>query len=154
VFKIGMLTDYGILILTHMAKNPQGWSSAAELSASLNLPKPTVAKVLKLMNHHGLLDSHRGKQGGYRLSRSPGRISITEILEAIEGPLHVTDCALPHASCQRIIQCDLPAHWRVVNEVIHSAIKEISLDFFCQSKPCGLVGYLARTSPSSTPNPS
>ena len=75
MLRITKQTDYGIVLLTRMAAEPERQLNAPELAAEAQLPLPTVSKILKLLARDGLLTSHRGVKGGYTLSRPPGRIT-------------------------------------------------------------------------------
>ena len=141
-----MLTDYGLLILTHMASNPEEWCSATDLATALVMPIHTVAKVLKIMHQGGFLESRRGKRGGYRLAKLPSEISVRAIFEAFEGRLHITECSISSDPCQFSSKCHMARHWRVVNEVIRRTLDDISLEFLLQLEPVGWVGFVGRSS--------
>ena len=70
MFRMAKLTDYGIVLLTQFASRQDAAPlTARELAASAKLPLPTVGKLLKQLQHGGLLTSHRGTKGGYALAR-------------------------------------------------------------------------------------
>ncbi len=69
MLKIGKMTDYAMLVLSTMAKNPDSVLSAASLADMLNLSVPTVSKILKILGEAGLVSSVRGAEGGYHLGR-------------------------------------------------------------------------------------
>ncbi len=139
-----MLTDYGTLLMTHIASRSGEWLSAADLATALDMPRHTVAKVLKILHGNGLLESRRGKQGGYRLARSPKEISVMAIFEAFEGQLHVTECSLPTEPCLFSSKCHMARHWRIVNEAIRRTLEDISLEFLLNPEPVGWVGFVGR----------
>ncbi|MCC7460210.1 MAG: Rrf2 family transcriptional regulator, partial [Proteobacteria bacterium] len=94
-------SDYAIVMLAHFARNPSVLISAKELSESLKLPYPTVSKLLKILVKSKLLISIQGAQGGYRLERSSDSISVASVIEAVEGPIAVTECATgDHGKCK------------------------------------------------------
>ena len=93
MFRLTKLTDYGIVLLTHFAQHPgREAQNARELAAETRLPLPTVGKLLKELTQHGLLVSHRGTHGGYALARGADRISVAEVISALEGPIAITEC--------------------------------------------------------------
>ena len=102
-------------------------SSAAELAERSRLELPTVSKVLKPLAHAGLVESFRGSAGGYRLARPAERISLIEIVEAIEGPLGVTECSGEHSNCEHEAHCGVQGPWRRINDVIAEALRGMSL---------------------------
>ena len=66
-------------------QNQTSLHNAKDLSASINIPLPTVSKVLKILTQGGILKSHQGSKGGYSLARQADQISAAEVIEAIEG---------------------------------------------------------------------
>ncbi|HKC25951.1 MAG TPA: Rrf2 family transcriptional regulator, partial [Thermoanaerobaculia bacterium] len=90
MFRLTKLTDYGIVLLTHFAQNPErDAQNARELAQETRLPLPTVGKLLKELAHEGLLVSHRGIHGGYALARKPEEISMADVIAALEGPIAI-----------------------------------------------------------------
>jgi Mn-dependent DtxR family transcriptional regulator len=69
-------TDYGIVLMTHLAQAPAGQFSAPELAQLLRIPPPMVSKILKLLARDGLLVSHRGVRGDLRLNDDGGYLGI------------------------------------------------------------------------------
>jgi len=63
------------------------------LSDRTHIASPTVAKLLKQLHHAGLVNSTRGTRGGYQLARDPESISAAAILDALEGPIALTECS-------------------------------------------------------------
>jgi FeS assembly SUF system regulator len=125
-------TDYGIVLMTHLALEAGAQHSAPELAATLRIPLPMVSKILKLLARDGLLDSHRGVRGGYSLARSPEDISVADVIGALEGPIAMTECieeahvGLP-GDCSREPFCAVRANWQRINGVVRQALDSISL---------------------------
>ena len=112
--RISRLTDYGIVLLAHLAGERGGTThNARELAQRSNLPLPAVSKILKTLTHEGLLVSHRGAKGGYGLARDASEISVAEIIAALEGPIALTECTLGPGHCHQEITCmtHLPWHF-------------------------------------------
>ena len=127
MLRITKLTDYATVVLCALADAPGRVHSAAELAETARLELPTVSKVLKPLAHAGLVESFRGSAGGYRLARPADRISLIEIVEAIEGPLGMTECSGEHSSCEHEPHCGVQTHWRRINDVIAEALGGITL---------------------------
>ena len=121
--------DYAILLLIHMAEQPEGaFHSARGLAEEVHLPLPMVSKVLKQMARQGLLHSHRGVRGGYCLAVDPQRISVAEIIETVEGPIGITDCSTEDgALCSILAVCTSRRKWNRINEAIQQTLRGISL---------------------------
>ena len=91
MFKLNRMTDYAIMVLGALARRRGEIHAAAQLAALTGLNQPTVAKDAKTLVAADLLDTLRGVQSGYRLSREVGIISLVKIVEAMEGPIAVTE---------------------------------------------------------------
>ena len=86
------LTDYGTMVLASWPPATRGCRQRARLR-SHELGQPTVSKLLKALVHAGLVVSTRGVQGGYALARPAAAISAAEIIDALEGPVAITECS-------------------------------------------------------------
>lgn len=120
--------DYGIVLMTRLASEPERQFSAPELAEECQLPQPTVSKILKALTRGELLESHRGVKGGYALARDPEEISVAEIITALEGPIAITECIddAPGECCQEPI-CPVRGNWQRINVAIRMALEQIKL---------------------------
>ena len=131
MLRITKLTDYAIVVLTHCADEDQ--YTARDLADRSQLPRPTVGKVLKTLARAGLVVASRGKKGGYSLARPAKEISIAEIIEAIEGPIALTECGDPTAGqCEMEGGCPVKAHWQKISAVVRRALENVSLEVLRQ----------------------
>ena len=85
-------TDYALVALGAMARHGWGTVSAQDLSRRLGVPARLITNVLNQLKHRGLVQSTRGIRGGYGLAKPPERITLTELIEAIEGPIRLAKC--------------------------------------------------------------
>jgi FeS assembly SUF system regulator len=127
MLRLSKLTDYGTVIMSYMARRPAGVHSAAQIAGALGVTVPTTGKVLKMLTRHELLQSVRGAQGGYRLARAPERISIAEVIDALEGPFGVTECSVVVGLCAQEGGCPVRANWQQVNRLIRHTLDQVSL---------------------------
>lgn len=120
--------DYGIVLMTRLAGEPERQFSAPELADECQLPQPTVSKILKALTRGELLESHRGVKGGYALARDPEEINVAEIITALEGPIAITECIddAPGECCQEPI-CPVRGNWQRINVAIRMALEQIKL---------------------------
>jgi FeS assembly SUF system regulator len=139
MIRITKQTDYGIVLLTHLAANADRQYAAPELAAEARLPLPMVSKILKLLARDGLLASHRGVKGGYSLARPAEEISMAEIIAALEGPIAITECISVESDCSHVALCPVSANWRRINEAVRTALEGISLAEMAHSKTQKLV---------------
>jgi FeS assembly SUF system regulator len=127
MLRVTKLTDYATLVLTVLAARPDEVLSASELADRAGLEVPTVAKLLKPLAQAGLVAAFRGSNGGYRLARPATGISLVEIVEAMEGPLGMTECSLHAGACGIEHSCGVRANWRRINDVVADALRGVSL---------------------------
>jgi FeS assembly SUF system regulator len=143
MLRISKMTDYAIVVSTHLGSTP-GALAVSDLASATGIPQPTVAKVLKVLARAGLVASQRGAHGGYRLARAPEAITVAEIIGAIEGPIAVTECADDSEACAHEPSCEVRANWQLINSAVQGALAGITLGDMSQSGPAKLV-QLARS---------
>jgi FeS assembly SUF system regulator len=129
MIRMTRLTDYGIVLLTYIARDPELLTrNAPDLASKAHLPLPTVSKILKVLARKGLLVAHRGMKGGFSLARRPEEISVAEIISALEGPIAITECST-HApgKCQLEQLCPVGSNWQKINQAVLRALENITL---------------------------
>ncbi len=128
MIRMSKQTDYGILLLTEFAGDPAGLTlSARELSERAGLPLPMVSKILKVLTRGGLLLSHRGARGGYRLARHPNQITVADVIGALDGPFAMTECVDAPGDCRQESTCRVRANWHLINQTVLKALDNITL---------------------------
>ena len=135
MLRVTRLTDYATVVLTVLAAEPGRVLSAVDLADRAGLEPPTVSKVLRPLAQAGLVEAFRGAHGGYRLSRPPEEISLIAIVEAMEGPLAMTECSLDDASCGIASQCGARANWRRINDIVADALRSVTLAQMLEAPP-------------------
>lgn len=122
------MTDYAVVLATHLAA-AEGPHAARDLAIQTQIPEPTASKVLRKLTRAGVVMSHRGAKGGYALARSPRQIGVNEVIEAIEGPIAVTECSdeSTDSLCEYETNCGVRANWQRINVAVHKALSEITL---------------------------
>jgi Rrf2 family protein len=85
-------TDYALIALTHLAHHPDECNSAREIARRYGVPLPLLMNILKQMTQQGLALSVRGPRGGYRLASPPSKITLNDIIVAVEGPVQLVQC--------------------------------------------------------------
>lgn len=127
MLRLSKMTDYGTVVLADMAGNPDAVHTATDVAERTRLGPPTVAKVLKLLSRGGLVDSYRGAHGGYALARPAEDISAADIIDAIEGPVAITECSTEESQCELESFCAIGVNWRRLNQAIHASLREVTL---------------------------
>lgn len=127
MLRISRLTDYGTVILADLADRGPALTSAADVAGKTGLGLPTVRKLLKTLAHSGLVEAKRGAKGGYRLTRSPAEISAAQVIDALEGPVSITECSVADKHCEIEANCTVGSAWQRINVAIRRALDDISL---------------------------
>jgi FeS assembly SUF system regulator len=127
MLRIGKLTDYATVILAILATDRSRLLTAGTLSERTHIASPTVAKLLKQMHRAGLVKSTRGTHGGYQLARDPESISAAAILDALEGPIALTECSAGSGNCDIEHTCSVGRTWQRLSVAIRRSLSEVSL---------------------------
>lgn len=127
MLRISKLTDYATLILATLAREPDRLQTSAALAERTRIGPPTVSKVLKQLHRAGLVTSTRGMHGGYQLAKPAATISAAAILDSLEGPVALTDCAVGHGRCDLENTCQVGHVWQRVNYAIRRSLQDVSL---------------------------
>jgi len=134
VLRISKLTDYGTVLLAYLAVNQSTIYSAAEIAGATKISIPTTSKLLKLLARSGLVISCRGINGGYQLSKDPSKISATDIIDALEGPISITECSGNACSCEFESTCNVSISWQKINILIRDVLDGVSLKDLLENK--------------------
>jgi FeS assembly SUF system regulator len=126
MLRLSRLTDYAVVALVRLGR-AEGVATSPGIAAAIGIPEPTVAKVLKALTNSGLVISHRGAHGGYRLSRPLSAIAVAEVIVAIDGPIALTSCVDGAAGCESQSLCPVAGRWDPVNDAIREALTNITL---------------------------
>jgi FeS assembly SUF system regulator len=127
MLRVSKLTDYATEVMTALAAAPARVHSAQDLAERVRLEVPTVSKLLKQLAGAELIESFRGVNGGYRLARAPERISIADIVTAMEGPIGMTECSAQAGLCDHESHCGVRVNWQRINQAIAGALENVTL---------------------------
>jgi len=128
MLRLNRMTDYAIVVLGQMAQDVGRVRTAAALAESTGVPVPTVSKLLKQMSGAALVNAHRGAKGGYSLDRPAAAVTVTDIIQALEGPIALTACVDgAEDSCEVERCCPMRGNWNRVNQAIRSALDGVTL---------------------------
>lgn len=127
MIRISKMTDYATVILAAMAEDPGTRHTAPALAARTQIGSASVSKVLKQLQRAGFVRSTRGLHGGYELARPADAISAASILDALEGPVAVTDCAAGEGQCEIETTCRVGRAWQRVNLAIRRSLYGVTL---------------------------
>jgi len=106
MFQLSKKADYGLIALKHLAQHSETSVSAREIASEYRIPAELLAKILQRLARKGLLVSQQGTHGGYVLARDPAKISIVDVIEALDGPIGITPCERG-SSCEQLDRCSV-----------------------------------------------
>ena len=153
MIRLSRLADYAVLLMSHMTRQPKEVHAAVVLADKTRLPMPTVSKILAKMARAGLLESVRGRGGGYRLAFSPRDITVEQIISAVDGPIALTICLESHGvSCKLEDVCPSQPNWRRINDALRHALSGVSLSEISNPVPLNFA-LPARTQVSASDFP-
>jgi FeS assembly SUF system regulator len=128
MIRITRQTDYGILLLSHLASRPiDEVHTAKDAARRSSIPLPMASKILKALAKAGLLASHRGVKGGYSLAVAADRISIADVIQALEGPIGITECSYNPGGCEQESSCPVRTNWQRISVAVRDALHRIPL---------------------------
>jgi Rrf2 family protein len=106
MMRISMKTDYGLIALKHISSHSDGeLVNARAIAERFHLPPNLLAKILQSLSQSGIIEAQKGSGGGYRMSRTPESVTLTEIFESIEGPVHMVVCTSEAGCCSIEDRC-------------------------------------------------
>jgi FeS assembly SUF system regulator len=135
MLRISKLTDYAIIIMSHMARQADRVYAAAELAGATGVALPTVSKVLKILAKARMVKSTRGAKGGYALVQLPEKTSVAGIIYALEGPIALTECGVSHDHCHQSASCNVRGNWNPINTAVKTALESVTLADMIQPVP-------------------
>lgn len=131
--KLSKMSDYAVVMMTLMGAHPKDNHTATTVAETSGLTVPTVRKLMKMLSKAGLLNSTRGVNGGYTFAKNPQDINVTEIIEAVDGPIAMTTC-LDHTQtiCAMDGFCPTKSRWHVINDAVRTALTGVTLGQFIE----------------------
>lgn len=128
MIRLTNLADYAVVVMAAAAREPDVKLSAARVAELTMIPAPTVAKLMGTLARAGLLTASRGVAGGFTLARAPAAISVAEIVEAVDGPIALTNCAGSDINdCVMEGHCAIRGHWAPINLAVRGALAAVTL---------------------------
>lgn len=132
MIRLSRLSDYAIVLMCEMAASRDERFSASKLHQATHISQSAIMKILKLLANEGLVTSARGASGGYSISSDPSKISILDIVKAIDGPVSVTMCShnTTEEPCVFEAYCTAKTGWGMVNTALQDTISRFSVADF------------------------
>jgi Rrf2 family protein len=134
MLKLGRKVEYALIAIMHLDSLPEeSLATTREIANCYNIPPDVLGKVLQSLNRHDLLDSCQGVRGGYRLQKPLAEMVLGDVVEAIEGPVHVAPCTCSTQACPQEQTCNIKTPVYHFQEQLLGFLYSLSLNTFKQS---------------------
>jgi Rrf2 family protein len=135
VLKFSKKADYALMALQYITSVQYGdlrqarVVSTKEIAEENCIPTELLAKVLQTLAKQGFIESHNGPKGGYLLAKHASSITIAQVLEAVEGPLGITDCSHDNGSnCEQHAHCHIRTPLLKLQDSIRHLLNNMTLE--------------------------
>ncbi len=128
MLKLTKKTDYALMAVNFIASQGEGLASARTISEVYHIPLPLLAKILQKLTKKGIITSYGGPKGGYMLQRPPSQITISDIIRAIEGPIHITRCCDGDHACSQLEHCSVQGPLQKIEMKITAMLDNITIE--------------------------
>ena len=120
-------TDYAVRALCCITEQKKGLISVDEIVQYLEMPRPFLRKILQILNKEGLLNSCKGKGGGFTLALPPEKISLIDLMKIFQGPIKLNECKFKKSDCPYIETCLLKEKIDEIEEGVILKLKDITI---------------------------
>ena len=121
-------TDYALRVMVNLAgRFGQPAVSTRDLAKSEDISSQFTAKILQKLHNAGLLESTMGPKGGFELSRPPEKITLRQIIEAVQGPVTTNKCSVAINTCSCKPKCPIAETVDALDTKIGIWLEEITL---------------------------
>jgi Rrf2 family protein len=121
-------TDYAVKALLYISKKNPERISVSELAKELNIPKPFLRKTLQTLNREGVLNSFKGKGGGFVLAMPPEEILLTRLIDIFQKPVKLAECIFKKKICSDVRTCPLKKRIDAIEQHVISELESITIE--------------------------
>lgn len=134
--KLSTRGKYGLYAMYYLALHKDEGPQTLQSIATMGVPKQYLEQLLGSLRRAGLVSTVRGAQGGYRIAMPPSDVTLRTIIDAMEGPVELSECCVSDESgCGRACDCPVRWAWQRATDAINSELDRIKLSDMLQS-PC------------------
>ncbi len=120
-------TDYAVRTVLYLAKNNSRRVSVTEIAEAMHIPKSFLAKLLQRLVRNHVLQSSRGVNGGFELTRKASAISLLEIMEVMQGPAAINVCAIDSGRCRMSSTCTVHPVWVDIRKEVERKLAKTTI---------------------------
>jgi len=126
--QITRATDYAVRVTVHLASLPADHKAPlGELAEATGVRDNFLSKILQRLVRHGLVSSHRGTGGGFRLNVTPESLTLLQVVEAIEGKIALNICLSEWQSCPLQMQCAVHPVWQKAQAALSQELAAVTI---------------------------
>lgn len=126
--KLSTRTRYGLRMLIELAEHfNQGPLQISEISKNEEISEKYLGQISIILKNNGLIDSARGAQGGFYLTKDPALINLRNVVEILEGDLSIVNCVSDAGDCGRSSKCVTRSLWEELASVIRATLEKYTL---------------------------
>jgi Rrf2 family protein len=131
--RISIKSEYGLRAVMELAAGYGGrYIPTAEIAARRDIPEPFLERLLPTLRKAGIVVSLRGPQGGHALAVHPSRVTVGDVVRALEGPLVLIDCSGAGEHCKMEDGCVLQEVWRAVSAAMEAVMDRTTIEELVQ----------------------
>jgi len=120
-------TDYAVRALCCIAEQEKNIVSTDQMVQNLQMPRSFLRKILQILNKKGLLNSYKGKGGGFTLALPPEKISLIDVMEIFQGPIRLNECKFKKSDCPYTSDCLLKKEIDEIEKEVMIKLKAITI---------------------------
>lgn len=126
-------SEYALRLVLYLTFHPaKAFTPLGQIAAETGISFFRLSKVAQVLIKAGILTSYTGPNGGVNLAKSPDRLRLFDVVEALEGPAVFDGCVLGLAGCGEENPCPVHTHWKKAKDVINRIFKEMTVDQFTE----------------------
>ena len=133
--KLSTRGKYGLYAMFYLAEHEGAGPQSLQSITSTGVPKQYLEQLLGNLRRAGLVSTVRGAQGGYQLAKSPQDITMLDIIDAMEGPIELSECTSDEGHCDRSCQCPVRHVWQRLTDSINGELAKVRLSDML-NQPC------------------
>ena len=125
--KLSTRGKYGLFAMYYLAVHEGEGPQSLQSIASMGVPKQYLEQLLGHLRRAGLVNTVRGAQGGYQIAKPPKDITLLDVIDAMEGPIELSECTADDRLCKRSSECVVRRVWQQLTDSINQELARVSL---------------------------
>jgi len=125
--KLSTRGKYGLYAMYYLSLHAGEGPQTLQNISTVGVPKQYLEQILGNLRRAGLVSTVRGAQGGYQMARSPEETTLRDIIDAVEGPIELSECASADGNCHKSGTCPVRWVWQRVTDSINQELEKIKL---------------------------